>query len=96
MSAKSATLAKSLHTVSALVNVARTLREFDTLGGQPPRETRAYVSGALHALGYPLGATDDPHGLAAKARAVLERETIAADRNSRRAYPNTATANPYA
>jgi hypothetical protein len=95
MSAKSATLAKSLHTVSVLVNVARTLREFDTLGGQPPRETRAYVSGALHALGYPLGATNDPYGLAAKAVATLEAES-AKQSTERRAYPNSATLNPYA
>lgn len=67
MSTKSKTLAKSLHTVSALVSVARLLlQQNPTLGHFHA------VQGALCALGYPIDAAADPYGLAARAVAVLE------------------------
>lgn len=67
MSAKSQTLAKSLHTVSVLVNVARLRMQL------APTMTAAYaVESALCDLGYHGAA--DPYGLAAKAVAVLSAE----------------------
>lgn len=68
MSTKSATLAKSLHTVSVLVAVARKLATIhDNLS------PRSLIDEALAVLGY--DGADDPHGLAAKAVAQLQRET---------------------
>lgn len=68
MSAKSATLAKSLHTVSAIVSVARHL-----MAVQYPlaRDAAGAVRTALDILGYDGAA--DPYGLAARAVATLEK-----------------------
>ena len=71
MSTKSATLAKSLHTVSVLVNVARLAGA--ATGNTQKRDPAACVRCALIALGYDGAA--DPHGLAAKAVAQLSRES---------------------
>lgn len=73
MSAKSNTLAKSLHTVSVLVSVARELRRLDsaTTPNLPAMSAAGAVGAALHVLGY-AGAAD-PYGLAAKAVAILAR-----------------------
>lgn len=69
MSTKSATLAKSLHTVSALVAVARLAPAPATI---PAAQMAQYRVGfALHTLGY-AGAAD-PHGLAARAVAILSK-----------------------
>lgn len=57
---------KSLHTVTALANVARELRDM----GIRPRY-RDYVADALAILGYSEDA--DAYGLADKARKVLAR-----------------------
>ena len=73
MSAKSATLAKSLHTVSALVSVARLHRSRFTspdLSGHMLAVLA--VQDALRTLGY-AGAAD-PYGLAARAVAILEKD----------------------
>ena len=69
MSAKSASLAKSLHTVSAIVAVARHL-----IGVQYPlaRTPANAVTAALSILGYDGAA--DPYGLAARAVAQLPKE----------------------
>ena len=68
MSAKSQTLAKSLHTVSVLVNVARLIQR----NALPERLCERYaVDQALIELGYANGA--DPYGLAAKAVAILSK-----------------------
>ena len=69
MSAKSQTLAKSLHTVSVLVNVARHFQHLARYEGQDMTADYA-VESALGILGYADAA--DPHGLAAKAVAILE------------------------
>ena len=71
MSAKSLTLAKSLHTVSVLVNVAK-LAPSPIYGADMPAAmvARYRVGFALEALGY-AGAAD-PHMLAARAVAILE------------------------
>ena len=71
MSTTSKTIAKSLHTVSVLVNVAKHLQ--DTVPGygtDPHFAAAAAVDGALRVLGY--ADASDPYGLAAKAVAVLE------------------------
>lgn len=68
MSAKSATLAKSLHTVSALVAVARLIQS----QGSAPMPNGDAVALALCALGYDGAA--DPYGLAARAAAILEKD----------------------
>ena len=73
MSAKSATLAKSLHTVSVLVNVARLFMELVAERGQPMSAAYA-VESALGTLGYSGAA--DPYGLAAKAVAILEAGNV--------------------
>ena len=61
------TIPKSLHTVSVLVNVARELMR------PVPYPPNNAVCNALHVLGY--GDTPDAYGLAAKAVAILEKET---------------------
>lgn len=67
MSTKTKTLAKSLHTVTVLVNVARlVLRD----NGGSAEEA---VADALQVLGYE-GALD-PYGLASAAAATLIKET---------------------
>lgn len=70
MSTKSATLAKSLHTVSALVAVARLYQDMAAAQGATMAPAYA-VESALTALGY-MGAAD-PHGLAARAVAILDK-----------------------
>lgn len=67
MSTKTQTLAKSLHTVSVLVSVAQALVGTGTL---PDQSAVSSVAAALRVLGYADAA--DPHGLAAKAVAILE------------------------
>jgi hypothetical protein len=72
MSAKSATLAKSLHTVSVLVNIAAQRME------STPNLTAAQaVHMALVTLGYAAGSdvAADPHGLVAKAIALLGKQS---------------------
>ena len=66
-----ATLAKSLHTVSVLVNVARHYADTIKLqtGATLPAESAA--AAALCILGYHGAA--DPYGLAARAVAILEK-----------------------
>jgi len=71
MSAKTLTLAKSLHTVSVLVNVARLLMQQN-----PTLDAFHAVDGALCALGYRCQnepAASDPYGLAARAVAMLSK-----------------------
>lgn len=65
MSAKSATLAKSLHTVSAIVAVARLMQRVFPVPADAVRE-------ALAVLGYDGAA--DPYGLAARAVATLAKD----------------------
>lgn len=65
MSTKSKTLAKSLHTVSAVVSVARLIQTMRDC----PNATVA-VGYAVLALGY--GDASDPYMLAARAVAILE------------------------
>jgi hypothetical protein len=83
MSTKSATLAKSLHTVSVLVNVARELqRVADDSGRRFPEGAAGAVRAALVVLGYAdAGDSEqtaaDPHGLEAKAVALLSKEVAA-------------------
>lgn len=64
MSVKSASLAKSLHTVSAIVSVAHHLVVTGQSDGDP-------VVGALRILGYADAA--DPYQLADRAREILAR-----------------------
>lgn len=67
MSNKTATLAKSLHTVSVLVSVAQFVLDTTQDGD------RDYaVATAVDMLGY--GGAADPHGLAAKAVAILAKD----------------------
>jgi hypothetical protein len=80
MSAKTATLAKSLHTVSVIANVAKALATAQ--GYVNPADFHRFVREALEALGY-ADATD-PYGLAAKAVAVLEKEAARTDRGAAR------------
>lgn len=63
---------KSLHTVTALVNVARIVTPKTDLGTlvDPLAYAKLCVAEAARVLGYP-DATDDPYGLRAKAIAVL-------------------------
>lgn len=77
MSAKSATLAKSLHTVSALVSVARIYLALcppstPAIRDNPERLAQYAVGAALHGLGY--GGASDPHGLAQRAVALLVKD----------------------
>ena len=67
-------LAKSLHTVSVLINVAREVARNDSYDDTrlPPRTAAELVSVALAVLGY--ANAPDPYGLAARAVAVLEKE----------------------
>lgn len=67
MSAKSATLAKSLHTVSALVAIARYVLDLTRDG-----DREFALRTALDILGYDGAA--DPYGLAARAAAILEKD----------------------
>ena len=62
-------LPKSLHTVTAIVQVVRLIFDTSAKACNPITKVGA-VEEALAALGY-AGATD-PHGLAAKALKVLE------------------------
>lgn len=64
-------LAKSLHTVSVLVNVARLFQQLAAANGGTPMTAEYAVESAVGTLGY-LGAPD-PYGLAARAVAILER-----------------------
>jgi hypothetical protein len=72
-------LAKSLHTISVLVNLARHLCAVDQ---GPDRGAAHYVDRAAEILGYPLmdsGApnaahTSDPHGLLGKASAIIAKD----------------------
>jgi hypothetical protein len=81
-----ATLAKSLHTVSVLVNVAReAMRVADDSGRRFPDGVRGAVDAALIILGYEGAA--DPYGLAAKAVAQLEKEAAKPASSERRANP---------
>lgn len=70
MSAKSATLAKSLHTVSVLVSVAK-LGPFTHDHVAYNRHVRN-VDWAMERLGYAEAA--DPYGLAARAVSILAAE----------------------
>lgn len=77
MSAKSATLAKSLHTVSALVSVARIYLALcppstPAIRDNPQRLREWAVGCALHGLGY--GGAADPYGLAQRAVAILAKD----------------------
>ena len=72
MSAKSATLAKSLHTVSALVAVARHYAESTQLRTGASVDAAGAVAAALCILGYEGAA--DPYGLAARAVAILSKD----------------------
>lgn len=71
MSTKSKTLAKSLHTVSALVEVAKLVQasNYDISSYQDPAIA---VRCALIALGY--GGASNPYGLAQRAVAILTAE----------------------
>lgn len=62
-------LPKSLHTVTAIVQVARLIFDMGAKANDPVTKLGA-VECALVALGY--GGASDPHGLAAKALKVLE------------------------
>jgi rRNA-processing protein FCF1 len=64
MSTATKTLAKSLHTITALAQVARLIAEHT---GKP---AQSCVGEAARALGYVRG-TADPYGLQDKARAIL-------------------------
>jgi hypothetical protein len=66
MSTKSKTLAKSLHTVTALAAVARLHARYQI--NCTPADA---IAAALETFGY-TGAAD-PYGLADKARAILEK-----------------------
>ena len=62
-------LPKSLHTITAIINVAAHLRETSPFPGVGIQEA---VNGALSILGYTN--SPDPHGLAAKAVALMSKE----------------------
>jgi hypothetical protein len=72
MSAKSATLAKSLHTVSVIVNVARHYAESVQLRTGASVDASGAVAAALCILGYDGAA--DPYGLAARAVLQLRKD----------------------
>jgi hypothetical protein len=76
MSTKTATLAKSLHTVSVLVNVAN----LSPHHGFPS----IMVEWAAERLGYDGAA--DPHGLKAKAVALLSKEAAQPRMTTERAF----------
>ena len=65
------TIPKSLHTVTALVNVARALRNQDRFNGRSDNLPAAYIAAAAQILGY-VGA-EDPHGLRDAAQRQFER-----------------------
>jgi hypothetical protein len=88
MSAKTATLAKSLHTVSVIANVAR--RELVlALHDDAPISVEHAVQCAMATLGYSDAA--DPYGLIGKATAILEKEVIVAVTESRGAARTVGT-----
>lgn len=62
-------LPKSLHTVTAVVNVARFLQKGE---GPFKPHNEAAVTEALSILGYDFVTVPDPHRLAAKAVAALK------------------------
>jgi hypothetical protein len=74
------TIAKSLHTVTVLANLAVYLRAADN--GPVDQGAAHYVNRAAEILGYPLmdsGApnaahTSDPHGLLGKASAIIAKD----------------------
>lgn len=68
MSTKTRTLAKSLHTITALIAVARLI----AAAAGNKKNPADYVSDAAIALGY--GSAADPYGLRAKAREILAAE----------------------
>ncbi len=63
------TLAKSLHTVTVLVNVTRIIR-----GAHPHLSVEGALRCATEGLGY--GYAPDPHGLADKALAILAKDSL--------------------
>jgi hypothetical protein len=71
MSAKSATLAKSLHTVSVLVAIARHYQDLARYEGGDMSAAYA-VESAVGLLGY--NGASDPYGLAARAVAQLSKD----------------------
>jgi hypothetical protein len=73
MSSKSATLAKSLHTVSVIVAIARLYPP--SIGAAPA------VARALRVLGYENAA--DPYGLADRAIMLLAKESAPEQRAAR-------------
>lgn len=75
---KSPNLAKSLHTITVLVNLGlhlRGTRRTQNLGEEPKEEARACVAEALHAL--QLQDKPDVYGLAEIAAAQIERQIAA-------------------
>ena len=70
MSTKSKSLAKSLHTVSAVVAVAKLHLQNGLSYTSAPLCHQAAVRAALRTLGY--ADASDPYGLAARAVAILE------------------------
>jgi hypothetical protein len=67
------TLAKSLHTVSVLVNVARRERYVGRMLLQQNVDALAAVNRALFVLGYDV-IESDTYGLVARAVAILEKD----------------------
>lgn len=78
MSTKTQTLAKSLHTVTALVNVGREALRYHVNG-----DVSSAIQNAARILGYADAA--DPYGLQDKARAILAAELEKADAKGGRA-----------
>lgn len=73
MSAKTLTLAKSLHTVSVLVAVGRFMLDTVQVSGRDHADDAALaVAKAAAVLGYDMA--NDPHGLVARAVAILSKE----------------------
>tara|TARA_R110000868_G_scaffold192220_1_gene436562 strand:+ start:316 stop:534 length:219 start_codon:yes stop_codon:yes gene_type:complete len=71
MSTKTQTIAKSLHTITALARVATHLRDSDiSLYEACQADPAHYVGRALAVLGYDASALD-PYGLAAKAALAM-------------------------
>lgn len=65
------TLPKSLHTVSALVNVARYLQNTAQARDGAPQPAAYWITRAAEIVGYPMAS--DPHGLLAIAARKLAR-----------------------
>lgn len=76
MSAKTLTLAKSLHTVSVLVAVARHVMDPGRADGLTLDPAYA-VGRAMDILGYDSADMSDPYGLQARAIAALRKESAA-------------------